>query len=704
MSSSAGRTSGSIRADLPALTVLRQLTRLSRAVAQAESLDQILQLAANHAAAILDADRTVVMLVGDDGLAHVRASVGVDAGVANTLKGKLDENLISRLQSVLVGSAQGSFMAIPLIVQGEVTGLLSVTRPGNEPWEEEDEMVLAAVADQSAAPIEIARLSEEVRQARLVAENARLGQAERAARAELEGERARLATVLDNIPVGVVLAEAPSGRVTFRNRAVAQLRGSAEELPGEFAGQPGLPGFHSDGRTYEAHEWPLVRAIRGETVSGEEIEVIRHDGPRAILSVNAAPILDSSGNIVAAVSTFHDVTHRRRVEQHLRQVQQMEAVGRLAGGVAHETNNQMSVVLSAASFILQSDVPQPVRADVESIQRAAQRTAAVTAQLLAFGRRQILRPQVLDLNQVIQEFAPVLRRTLGEDSMLVLRPDTTIGPVRADRGQIEQVLLNLALNSRDAMPQGGQLTIETSSVQLDQEYASFRSDVTIRPGPYVLVTVSDTGHGFDRKTLNHLFEPFFTTKPVGQGTGLGLSTVYGIVKQSDGYIWAYSEPGQGATFKIYLPKEASASATPPVKEPEPVGAKEGEVVLVVEDEEAVRSMTVRLLESEGYTVLSAGDGVEALEAVKAGIGRLDLVITDVAMPSMNGRELAAQLRQLRPGLPLLFMSGYTDDEMVRRGLIEPDHPFLSKPFTLEILAGAVRVLIDQAAQAQPDPT
>ena len=349
-------------------------------------------------------------------------------------------------------------------------------------------------------------------------------------------------------------------------------------------------------------------------------------------------------------------------------------------------------------------MPQPVRADVESIQRAAQRTAAVTAQLLAFGRRQILRPQILDLNQVIQEFAPVLRRTLGEDATLVLRPDTTIGLVRADRGQIEQVLLNLALNARDAMPSGGRLTIETSSVELDQEFAGFRADVTVRPGHYVLITVSDTGHGFDRKTLNHLFEPFFTTKPVGQGTGLGLSTVYGIVKQSEGYIWAYSEPGQGATFKIYLPKEPSASPTPPVKEPELVGANQGEVVLVVEDEEPVRSMTVRLLESEGYTVLSAGDGVQALEAVKAGIERLDLVITDVAMPSMNGRELAAQLRQLRPGLPVLFMSGYTDDEMVRRGLIEPDHSFLSKPFTLEILAAAVRALIDQAAQARAAPS
>src|SRR5215213_6259518 len=506
-------------------------------------------------------------------------------------------------------------MAIPLIVQGEVTGLLSVTRPGNEPWEDEDEMVLAAVADQSAAPIEIARLSEEVRQARLVAENARLGQAERAARAELEAERSRLATVLDNIPVGVVLAEVPSGRITFRNRRVGQLRGKEDLSEGELAGDPGLTGLHSDGRPYTPAEWPLARAVtQGETVSGEEIEVIREDGTRAILSVNAAPIRDGAGNIVAAVSSFHDVTHRRRVEQHLRQVQQTEAVGRLAGGVAHETNNQMSVVLSAASFILKRpDVSQQVRTDVESIRRAAERTAAVTAQLLAFGRRQILRPEVLDINEVIRGFAPVLQRTLGEDSRLDVRTHSGIGTVRADRGQLEQVLLNLALNARDAMPSGGRLTIETRQTRLDPEYSSFKADVTVRPGLYALIAVSDTGHGIDRKTLNHLFEPFFTTKPVGQGTGLGLSTVYGIVKQSEGYIWAYSEPGQGATFKIYLPIQLSESSSPSLPQPHSAGANPGEVVMVVEDEEAVCSMTARLLESEGYQVLVAADGQDALD-------------------------------------------------------------------------------------------
>jgi two-component system, cell cycle sensor histidine kinase and response regulator CckA len=701
VSSSVDRPSGAIRADLPAIALLRQLTQLSRAVAQAASLDDILQLAATQAAAILDADQTLLMLVGDDGLAHVRASEGVDAKATQRLRGTLDENFIATVAQELVGTSPRSFMAIPLIVQGAVTGLLAVTRPGTEPWSEAEEAVLAAVADQSAAPIEIARLSEEVRQVRLVAENARLGEAERVARAELEAERARLAAVLDNMPVGVVLAEAPSGRIIFRNRTVAQLSGLGDSPVDDVREYTRLTGFRPDGRPYASHEWPLARAVsQGETVPSEEIEVIRPDGTRVVFSVNAAPIRDPSGRIVAAVSAFHDVTHRRRVEQHLRQVQQMEAVGRLAGGMAHEANNQMSVVLSASVFILQrKDVTAAIRSDVELIKRAAERTAVVTAQLLAFGRRQILRPQVLDLNEVVRDFAPVLRRTLGEESVLALRPDPGIATIRADRGQIEQVLLNLALNARDAMPLGGRLTIETHSVTLTEEYSSFKSDVAVRSGPYVMLAVSDTGQGMDRKTLGHIFDPFFTTKPVGQGTGLGLSTVYGIIKQSDGYIWAYSEPGQGATFKIYLPADAAAVSV--VARPaERESAVSGEVVLVVEDEEAVRTMTGRLLQSEGYRVLEAGDGREALKLIEGGVARVDLIITDVAMPTMNGRELADRVKRLRPALPVLFMSGYTDDEMVRRGLIEPDHPFLSKPFTPEVLASKVRRLIDQAAGAR----
>jgi two-component system, cell cycle sensor histidine kinase and response regulator CckA len=687
------RTRGAFGTDVPAVALLRKLTQLSRAVAQAASLDHILQLAAAHAATILDADQTLLMLVGDDGLAHVRASEGVAAGVAGSLSGRLDEKLIERVERALTGSSARSFIAVPLIVQGEVTGLVAVARPGAEAWDDEAEALLAAVADQSAAPIEIARLSEEVRQARLIAENLRLTEAEREARTALEAERARLATVLDNLPVGVVLAEAPSGQIIFRNRGVARLLGDQYVPTGNIAEGPRFTGLRADGRRYAPVEWPLARAVlQGEVVSNEEVEIVRPDGTHAFYSFNAAPILDASGTIVAAVSAFHDVTHRRRVEQHLRQVQQMDAVGRLAGGVAHEANNQMSVVLSASAFVLQhEELPEGVRMDVESIKRAAERTAVVTAQLLAFSRRQILRPHSIDLNEVVRGFAPVLQRSLGEDCVLVLQPDPAIGTVRADRGQVEQVLLNLALNARDAMPRGGRLTIETRPVLLTQES---RSDVSVRPGPYVMLAVTDTGHGMDEGTLNRAFDPFFTTKTIGQGTGLGLASVYGIVKQSDGYVWAYSEPGQGATFKIYLPVDASASP-PPVQLPLPRGASAGEVVLVVEDEEAVRTMLHRLLESEGYQVLEAANGQQALQVVE-GASRVDLVITDVAMPQLNGRQLADRLKVLRPKLPVLFMSGYTDDEMVRRGLIEPHHPFLSKPFTPEVLAAKVRQMIDQA--------
>jgi two-component system cell cycle sensor histidine kinase/response regulator CckA len=701
VSSSTERASGAFRAELPAVGLLRKLTQLSRAVAQAASLDEILQLAARQATAILEAEQTLLMLVGDDGLAHVRASEGIAQPSTLALSAALDERLIARVEQMLVGNADRAFMAVPLIVQGEVTGLLAATRNSASPWSAEEEAVLAAIADQSAAPIEIARLTEEVRQARLIAENARLSEAEREARLALEAERARLATVLDNIPIGVVLAEAPSGRIVFRNRAVGQLSGVADTPVDEIAGYNRVRGMRPDGRPYQPAEWPLARALsQGETVSAEEIEIVRSDGSQSTWSVNAAPIRDQSGVVVAAVTAFHDVSHRRRVEQHLRQVQQMEAVGRLAGGMAHEANNQMSVVLSASAFILRRpDLADMVRKDVESIKRAAERTAAVTAQQLAFGRRQILRPRVLDLNEVIRDFSPVLRRTLGEEISLELDCDQGVGHIKADRGQIEQVLLNLTLNARDAMPYGGRLRLETQSVSLTEEYSSFRSDVAIRRGPYVLLTVSDTGQGMDRATLNRIFEPFFTTKPVGHGTGLGLSTVYGIVKQSDGYVWAYSEPGQGTSFKIYLPAVQRELAVPGSRQPGPVGAVAGEVVLVVEDEEAVRTMVARLLESEGYKVLQEQDGREALELMDRP-GSIDLVITDVAMPRMNGRELAARLKGLHPTLPVLFISGYTDDDMVRRGLIEPNNPFLSKPFTPEVLTTKVRRLLDEAATRQ----
>jgi two-component system, cell cycle sensor histidine kinase and response regulator CckA len=679
------------------VAVLRQLTALSRAVAQAASLEDILDLAARQAAGMVGAEQTILMLVGDDGQAHSRAVHGIDSSVAAGLEGELNERLIERLEETLVGGASRAFMAVPLIVQGEVTGLLAVTRAGEAAWTPVDEAVLAAVADQSAAPIEIARLSEEVRQARLVAENLRLSEAERAVRTELDAERLRQASVLDNIPSGVVLVEAPSGRVTFVNRAVAGLLRLPPAAVKASVIDILYASTHADGRPYAPGEWPLARAlVGGEGVVSEEVECVVGDGTSVTFSVNATAIRDPEGVVVAAVATLSDVTHRRQVERHLRQVQQMEAVGRLAGGVAHEANNQMLIVLSAASFLLRrTDLAKEAREDVQQIERAAERTATVTAQLLAFSRRQMLQPTVLEFDEVVDELVPVLRRTLGEACIVNLRLLAPGIRVRVDRGQLEQVLINLALNARDAMPQGGVLMLETRPVTLGTEVAGAPSGFAIRPRSYLRLTFTDTGEGMSAETLGHLFEPFFTTKPVGKGTGLGLATVYGIVKQSEGYVWAASEPGKGATFTIHLPivdgPQVAAPATPPS-----LRAMPGEIVLLVEDEPDVLKMTARVLRDGGYEVLEAENGRAALELLEEYQKRCDLLVTDVAMPQIDGIELAARLRRTHPHLPVVFTSGHVGDEALHSGLLGPESAFLLKPFPPDALIACARSLLDKA--------
>jgi CheY-like chemotaxis protein len=334
---------------------------------------------------------------------------------------------------------------------------------------------------------------------------------------------------------------------------------------------------------------------------------------------------------------------------------------------------------------------------VELIRKAAERTSNVTAQLLAFSRQQILRPVALELNALVKSWETTLRRVMGEDCTVLLRPGEGVRPIRADPGQLEQVLLNLALNARDAMPRGGTLTVETFAAELAGPYVRSRPGVAIRPGPYVVLAVSDTGHGMDRDTLAHAFEPFFTTKGVGHGTGLGLSTAYGIVKQSDGYVWAYSEPGRGSTFKVYLPVTGAdaASSAPPA--PAPWRAGRGESVLLVEDDEGVRRMIRRALEEGGYRVLEAANGLAALELVTSTSGRIGLVLTDVVMPGMSGRDLADRVAELRPGTPVLFTSGYTDGEIVRRGLLHPEAAFIQKPFGPDAIVRIVRERLEDAS-------
>jgi two-component system cell cycle sensor histidine kinase/response regulator CckA len=449
--------------------------------------------------------------------------------------------------------------------------------------------------------------------------------------------------------------------------------------------------IHPDDRAFVTESVRRVLQEGGDL--DYEFRVILPDGRVRWIADQGEVRRDEQGRPVFMGGVCTDVTERRTTEERLRQAHRMESVGRLAGGVAHETNNQMSVVLGSAEFILQRrDVPEAVRADVEFIQKAAERTAAITSQLLAFSRRQILRPEVLDLNQLVIRWEPVLRRLMGEDYTVQLRLPKDQSFVRADPGQLEQVLLNLALNARDAMPRGGVLMMETFHTRLTSDYARRKPDTTVRPGAYAVLAVSDTGHGMDRETMSHVFEPFFTTKGLGKGTGLGLSTVYGIVKQSDGYVWAYSEPGHGTTFKIYLPLR-SGDVGEEQKESIPQPSGRGECILLVEDEDLVRHMMKRSLEAAGYRVVEAEHAAQALDHFQQATEPISLVLTDVIMPGGSGMELASRIAELKPGTPVLFTSGYTEGDIQQKGLLTSAAAFIQKPVTPDALVRAVHQLL-----------
>ena len=448
----------------------------------------------------------------------------------------------------------------------------------------------------------------------------------------------------------------------------------------------------ADGRNDLELETPLRRELEQERWLGWRGRVLR----------------DASAAVVAVTGACRDISARRLLEERLRQMERAESVGRLAGGVAHEVNNQMSVVLGCAEFVLRNtDLPAEVRQDVEQMRLAAERSAAVTSQLLAFSRRQVLRPEVVEFDGVVRAIAPALGRTLGEDRQIEVLLNAAGTTVRADIGQLHQVLLNLTLNAREATGTGGELRVETSVVTLGPEYERLHSDTEIRPGRYVLLAVSDTGHGMPREILGRVFEPFFTTKQIGEGTGLGLSTVYGIVKQSDGYVWVYSEEGRGTVFKIYLPVAAAAAAAaveqvdPEVGQPVPSAAQG--TVLVVEDEAAVRSMVVRALREAGFTVREAADARSAILEVGLAGDDLVCVVSDVVMPDLDGRELADRMAATTSA-PVLFMSGYTEQDVTLRGLLEDGLPFLQKPFPPGMLIAAVHKLLrsSRPTAAKPD--
>ena len=510
----------------------------------------------------------------------------------------------------------------------------------------------------------------------------------RSAQEGLRRSELNFRSLVTNAPYGICRCDS-AGILLGVNPAFVSMLGysSASELVGR-----SLPNLYADSQQW----FTLADYFRSlEQFHGLAAEWTRKDGSSTLVRLSGRAIR-GEGNAIFFELFTEDVTERRALEQQLRQSQKMEAIGRLAGGIAHDFNNLLMVISGYCEFLLDRIGSNPeLRGPAQEIASAADRATSLTRQLLAFSRKQMLAPKVVDLNAVVTENLKMLTRVIGEDIDLVMVPGGDIGAVKADPGQIEQVIMNLAVNARDAMPHGGKLTIETANVALDDNYARFHAPV--QPGDYVMLAISDTGVGMDTDTQTHIFEPFFTTKGP-KGTGLGLSTVYGIIKQSGGYVWVYSEPGKGTTFKIYLPRIGATGepmeAEVPVENAHPHPG--GETILLVEDEPTLRGLTEQYLRNQGYTVLEAADGAAAIQVSNAHPGPIHLLLTDVIMPGMNGRELAQRISSLRPEAKVLYMSGYTENAIGHNGTLDAGITLLQKPFTLPALKTKVREVLDTA--------
>jgi PAS domain S-box-containing protein len=564
---------------------------------------------------------------------------------------------------ILTAARLAAVHVMPLMSKGQSVGALIIGAARTDVTSDDSIAFARAVGHQIVQSLELSRTV------------ARLSESEARYRNLLESAHDAIAVLTSD---GVILE--------LNNRWVEILGQSKEQVVGhhirEFAP---LGGRHDDSRMFED-------ATSSGPTRTPPLEVSRPDGSIVLLEFSTTAVDVGGRRLLMTIG--RDVTEQQQLEQQLRQAQKLEAVGQLAGGVAHDFNNVLTAILGFCELLMEEMDPHGHQyADVLQIKKAGERAASLTRQLLAFSRKQILQPAVLDPNTLIRNLEPMLRRLIIEsiDLSVSLRPD--LGRVRIDPIQLEQILMNLAVNAADAMPDGGRLTIETADAALDREYQQHH--VPVVPGDYVAVIVSDTGNGMDEATRRHIFEPFFTTKGVGKGTGLGLSTVYGIVKQSGGYVWVYSEPGQGTTFKIYLPRIAEAADGSPEAAPTsrevPVGT---ETVLVVEDDEAVRELTKEILQRSGYRVFDAGNPREAIQVASECGAAIDLLLTDVVMPESEGLPLFERLAKSRPALRVLYMSGYADEAVVRHGVLAAGTPFLQKPFTPHVLARKVRAVLD----------
>jgi two-component system, cell cycle sensor histidine kinase and response regulator CckA len=519
-------------------------------------------------------------------------------------------------------------------------------------------------------------------------------EARREAERALRESEQQVRLLLDSTGEGIFGVDA-RGRCTFANRAAVSMLGYGDQRA--LVGRKVHDLIHvarADVARCREQECRLLLGLEADADGYLDDESFdRADGARFAAEVRMFPVRHGAER-VGSVASFVDITQRKRLQEQLRQAQKMEAIGSLAGGVAHDFNNLLSVILSYTEMILDGlKRGDPLRGEIEEIKKAGERATVLTRQLLAFSRQQVLEPRVLDLNQVVSGLESMLRRLLGEDVELTLLSQRGLGQVRADPGQIEQVVMNLVVNARDAMTDGGQITIETNNVELGTEYAA--QHIGVKPGSYVLMAVTDTGTGMDAATQSRIFEPFFTTKEKGKGTGLGLPMIFGIVQQSGGHIWVYSELGKGTTFRIYLPRadgvvDAIVAAAPSGA----VSLKGNETVLLVEDDEQVRAISLTILRRHGYNVLEAANGGEAFLVCERYPAKIHILITDVVMPRMSGRQLAERVIPLRPEMKVLYLSGYTEHTIVHHGMLDAGIAFLQKPIVPDSLLRKVRDVLD----------
>jgi two-component system cell cycle sensor histidine kinase/response regulator CckA len=510
----------------------------------------------------------------------------------------------------------------------------------------------------------------------------------RKAQTALKDSDERYRKILENVLVGVYQVTL-DGKFIFANQKMTEMFG--------YSSYEELEAIDSIAELYarsEERQKVVDEIISKGFIIGER-EFRRKDGHSIWVKLQTRKTTNNEGAIILE-GLMEDVTEFKKLERQLLQAQKMEAIGTLAGGVAHDFNNILTSIIGNAELMLMTvDKDGPLREEIEEIKIAGERAAALTRQLLAFSRKQIVQPEILDLNELLTDIEKMVVRLIGEDVEIRMIPESALWRIEIDPGQMEQVIINLAVNARDAMPTGGKLTIETANMDLDENYFAEHGIVEERPGPYVMMAVSDTGSGMDKEVQEHIFDPFYTTKEKGKGTGLGLSTIYGIVKQNNGFIWVYSEPGQGSTFEVYLPK-VKGDVKAEEKGQTPVENLDGfETVLIVEDNDSLRKLARTVLKQNGYKVLAAENGEDALRISMGNKGPIDLIVTDVVMPKMSGRETVERLQPLYPKMKVIYMSGYTDNSIVHHGVLTPGLNFLEKPFSPEGLARKVREVLDK---------